>query len=165
MERIETIGKWVAVILAVSGFLWGVISALQLRAIDARRPFLDLQLRLYQEASNTAAILATSTDARELQVAEHRFWQLYWGELSMVENGGIMPKNGGVEGAMVRFGAELMNHPQSKFNLQLLSLDLAHICRDSLAQSWAVSDWRTPDYGSITEQRMSQMPERKPIEK
>jgi hypothetical protein len=83
-----------------------------------------------------------------VKTAETRFWQLYWGELAMVENGGIKTKNGGVEGAMVRFGEELKKQSRSQLALQGLSLDLAHVCRDSLATSWGVQDWRAPDYAS-----------------
>jgi hypothetical protein len=91
METLEKIAKWVTILVTVAGFVWGVGSALQARAIDARRPFLDLQLKLYQEATKTTAILATSNDPNELRTTEIRFWQLYWGELAMVENGGIKP--------------------------------------------------------------------------
>jgi hypothetical protein len=145
---VETIAKWATIVVTVAGLMWGVASVLQSRAIDARRPFLDLQLKLYQEATKTTAILATSSDATELASAERRFWQLYWGELAMVENGGIRAQKGGVEGAMVRFGDELRKQTRDQSALQRLSLDLAHTCRDSLAESWGVRDWRTPDYGA-----------------
>lgn len=148
MTTIESAAKWVTALVAIGGFFWGVASALQARAIEARHPFLDLQLKLYQEAIETTAILATSADAAELQKAETRFWQLYYGELAMVENGGIRNKNGGVEGAMVRFGRELSMHSKDRSLLQQLSLELAHVCRDSLAESWNVRDWRSPDYGA-----------------
>lgn len=143
----ETIAKWLTIVVTLAGFLWGITSVLQSRAIDARRPFLDLQLKLYQDATKVAAILATSRESKELADAETRFWQLYWGELAMVENGGIKTKDGGVEGAMVRFGDELQKGAQDRSILKHRSLELAHICRDSLAESWGVRDWRKPDYG------------------
>lgn len=92
MWDVEKIAKWLAILVSVAGFLWGVASVLQARAIDARRPFLDLQLKLYQEATKAAAILATSSNADELKTAETRFWQLYWGELAMVEKEVSKPK-------------------------------------------------------------------------
>jgi hypothetical protein len=52
---------------------------------------------------------------------------------------------------MVRFGAELKKRPEDRAALQNLSLDHAHICRDSLAESWGVRDWRAPNYGLATE--------------
>ncbi len=83
-ETVESLAKWVTIAVTLAGFLWGVASVLQTRAIDARRLFLDRQLRLYEEATKTAAILATSDDQSQLRAAEIRFWQLYWGELAMV---------------------------------------------------------------------------------
>jgi hypothetical protein len=146
MGNVETIAKWVTIFGTIIGLFWSVASALQTRAVDARRPFLDAQLKLYQEATKVAAIIATSDNPTERQTAEVRFWQLYWGELAMVENGGIKTQNGGVEGAMVRFGNELNSPAPSRSTLKNLSLDLAHVCRDSLAESWGVRDWRAPSY-------------------
>src|SRR5262245_23121160 len=98
MKTGEVVAKGVTILVTAGGFFWSVAAALQSHAIDARRPFLDLQLKLYQDATKTASILATSNDAKELEEAEARFWQLYWGELGLVENGGIKSDNGGVEG-------------------------------------------------------------------
>ena len=150
IELVEKAAKWITIFATLAGLFWSVDSALQARAIDARRPFLDLQLKLYQEATKTAAVLATSDEPAERRVAESRFWQLYWGELAMVENGGLRAAKGGVETAMVRFGLELSKRSQDRTTLQNLSLDLAHTCRDSLAQSWGVPDWKAPDYGHST---------------
>src|SRR2546425_3616720 len=98
-ETVDAVAKWVSVAVTLFGFIWGVGSTLQTYAMNARAPFLDRQLKLYEEAIETAAILATSADADQLQKAEVRFWELYWGELAMVENGGVKSKVGGVEGA------------------------------------------------------------------
>ena len=146
MGKVEAIAKWVTILATVAGLFWSIASALQTRAFEARRPFLDLQLKLYQDATKQAAILATSDNPADLQTAERRFWQLYWGELAMVENGGIKIQNNGVEGAMVRFGDELKKEPRNRSKLHDRSLELAHICRDSLAESWGVRDWRSPNY-------------------
>jgi len=97
-------------------------------------------------------VLATSSEPDQRRTAEVRFWELYWGELAMVENGGFKAKSGGVEGAMVRFGEALLkNSPPNLPILQQRSLELAHVCRDSLAESWGVRDWRTPSYGPTQE--------------
>src|SRR5262249_52883200 len=144
---VDSIAKWAAIIATLIGGLWGVVSTVQARGVEARRPFLDLQLKLYQEATETAATLATSSDQDELTKSEARFWRLYWGVLAMVENGGISQQAGGVEGAMVRFGDALNEKPRNAGRLQKASLELAHICRDSLANSWRVKDWSVPDYG------------------
>ena len=140
----ETILKWATALVTLAGFFWGVDATLKTRALDARRPFLDMQLKLYEETTKTASVLVSSEDLAELKAAEVRFWQLYWGQLAMVENGGSLAADGGVEAAMVQFGAVLQTHPKDRSELQQLSLRLAHACRDSLAESWGVRDWRTP---------------------
>lgn len=145
-STVEVVAKWITVVVALAGLFWGVVSTLETWSRESRRPFLDKQLALYEEATKAAAILATSDDSAELVEAEERFWRLYWGELAMVENGGLGAANGGVEGAMVRFGAALRGEPRDKQLLQQRSLELAHACRDSLAESWGVTGWKSPHY-------------------
>jgi hypothetical protein len=147
-ETADSIAKWVTIFVTVAGALWGALTTVQTQALEARRPFLDLQLKLYQDATETASILATSSDPDEVGKAETRFWRLYWGILAMVENGGINQKAGGVEGAMVRFGDALHETPRDLNKLRRASLDLAHTCRDSLAISWGVKDWSSPQYSA-----------------
>lgn len=93
---------------AIGSFVWGVLKwqdkanrelAQQFletqrladnRRIEATKPFLERQLKLYTEASEVAARIATGTsgviDEFEIRKAIARFWQLYYGELALVEN-------------------------------------------------------------------------------
>jgi hypothetical protein len=106
---------------------------LEIRSVEAKKPFLDRQLALYTEASQIAAKIATSTDSNELEISQQRFWALYWGELALVENKGV-------ESAMVKLGKALDGSaPQQQ--LQQLSLALAHACRESLDKSWQINEW------------------------
>lgn len=107
------------------------------RKIEATKPFLERQLKLYTEISQVAATLSTSSDNSERTKATKRFWELYWGELALVENREV-------EAAMVELGKALARGaPQS--DLQQLSLRLAHACRTSLDRSWGIHAWTTPD--------------------
>ena len=65
-----------------------------------------------------------------------RFWELYWGELALVEDRRV-------EGAMKAFGDALIAGASADA-LQRLSLSLAHACRESLAESWGVEQWQRP---------------------
>jgi hypothetical protein len=105
------------------------------RRIEATRPFLELQLQLYTDASKSAAVIATSDGAQEVAKARGRFKELFWGELALVED----PP---VEAAMVRFQRALENGG-SRADLQQLSLQLAHACRESLAKSWGTPAWQS----------------------
>jgi len=152
--RLESSLKMLAATVALGGFLWGIWTywdtrTIELaqqerlnqryeetRRIEATKPFLERQLKLYTEASQATAVLATSQDDATRNGARKRFWELYWGELALVENEIV-------EAAMVAFGRGLQaGRPPEE--MQQLSLSLAHACRDSLAISWGVIDWKRP---------------------
>jgi hypothetical protein len=146
-ERIEQGLKIIGVLVAAAGFLWGIYQYFDKRdreienaRIEAARPFLERQLKLYTEASQMTSVLATSADATELQAAEKRFWQLYWGELALVENEQVKE-------AMEDFGRGLDSENRSQQQLRQLSFALANALRDSLADSWGTEHWRR---GAIT---------------
>lgn len=140
---IETGIQLLSMLGAVATFAWGVYQYVlanrnqaESRRIEATKPFLERQLKLYTEATQAAALLSTSEETPERATAVMRFWTLYWGELALVENKDV-------EAAMVELGQGLENHVSSA-ELRQLSLSLAHACRDSLALSWGVKDWQNP---------------------
>ena len=133
----EQLLKTASLIGAAIAFFWAIFQyintqkiQIQTRRIEATKPFLDRQLKLYTDATQAAATLATSVKETELVQARERFWSLYWGELALVEDTQV-------EGAMVQFGSAL-SEGQTGTQLQSLSLQLAHACRDSLANSWEI---------------------------
>jgi hypothetical protein len=141
---IETWIKLLTPLGAVITFAWGIYQFFltqrvqsETRRIEATKPFLDRQIKLYTEATKAAATIATSDSTEEVIAAQKRFWSLYWGELALVEDVRV-------ESGMVELG-KAMNRGDSRENIQGLSLDLAHACRDSLAESWGVQQWRKPD--------------------
>lgn len=146
MRLPENVDGWIrtlSLLGAVVAFAWGVFQflaaqALQVetRRIEATKPFLERQLNLYTEATQAAAMLATSNDPTELNSARKKFWSLYWGELALVEDKQV-------EAAMVKFGRAFEAGGAGQ-KLQQHSLDIAHACRDSLAESWGVKQWRNP---------------------
>ena len=109
--------------------------------IEAQKPFLQRQQELYFAAAVAASRLATLDLGPERDAARKRFYELYWGELSIVEDKLV-------EKAMVRFADTLDDFEQKKFDkdsgtpkvdkldLQQKSLELAHACRDSLARGF-----------------------------
>jgi hypothetical protein len=142
-ESVELGLKLATLVGAAVTFAWGVYNftesqrgQAETRRIEATKPFLDRQLTLYTSATQAAATLATSSDEAERAGALKRFWSLYWGELALVEDQRV-------EAAMVRIKDALASNA-SKEELQQRSLALAHACRDSLAESWGVKQWRSP---------------------
>lgn len=112
--------------------------AAQTRRVESTRPFLERQLALYSEAARVCAQIASSP--RPEAVA--RFWELYWGELALVENKEV-------EAAMVQFGQALHYMPDDSSILKHRALEVAKACRLSLARSWGVEAWVSPDSASL----------------
>jgi hypothetical protein len=135
--------RLLSILGAVIAFTWGVYQYVEnekklasSRRVEATKPFLERQLKLYTEATQAAATIATSSDAAERAASIKRFWSLYWGELALVEDKSV-------EAAMVAFGQGL-EQGGAPAELKRLSLRLAHACRDSLADSWGVREWQNP---------------------
>jgi hypothetical protein len=133
MSELTIVVPWLlSLVTALSG-IW-TFSARQKQA--NKQPFLQRQLDLCFEASDTAARLATEVDPNEWEKARRTFWRLYWGTLSTVEDGSV-------EGAMIALG-ELV--PQKSVSdpilpmkaLELPSYDLAHAARRLILKSWNV---------------------------
>ncbi len=108
----------------------------QLRDIrwEAQKPFLRRQMELCFEASAVASTLATSNDQKVWTETKSRFYQLYWGELAIVED--IK-----VETQMVKF--ERLMQEQNPSNLpakQLAAraLQISHACRALISASWEI---------------------------
>jgi len=151
-DSTESILKWISALVALGGLIWAATSFLitirieaETRQFEARQPFLQKQLELYTEATNNASIIATSSDPKALNTARQRFMELYWGELALVENGGLLSNEDSVENAVAKF-KQCLDSNCSQDELQQLALKLAHACRDSLAISWNVQDWKAPVY-------------------
>nr|WP_315185034.1 hypothetical protein [uncultured Albidiferax sp.] len=128
---------------AVVVFCWGVYQfdqtqrgQAETRRVEATRPFLDKQLKLYTDATQAASTMATSNSPEEVVAARSRFFLLFWGELVMVEDRHV-------ESAMVEFRAAL-NAGKKGAELEQLSLRLARACRNSLAVAWGVKQWQDP---------------------
>ena len=156
--------KIVTVLGAIATFLWGVYQwrekssqelqarvresehLVETRRIEATKPFLERQLALYAEATKIAAQVATQGNSDSGKKALSRFWELYWGELALVENRSV-------EAAMKRMGIALKgNAPTAE--LEQTSLAVAHACRESLDKSWGIRAWSSPDEAASSARRV-----------
>jgi hypothetical protein len=147
--------KVLGIVGVVISFLWGVwqwkdkseqelkqrsseaVRLAETRRLEATKPFLERQLKLYTEASQVAAQVATQGGSEAGKKARVRFWELYWGELALVENREV-------EAAMKQMG-DAISAGAAETDLKRLSLRLAHACRASLDLSWGVRAWSRPD--------------------
>jgi len=146
-RTLETMLKILPVVGACVTFAWGVwvwkdnaddergaaaaesARYAESRRIEATRPFLEMQLKLYTETALVTSRIATSGD----QGTIGRFWELYTGELALVENREVAQ-------AMIAFGNALKRNKQAE--LRGLALTLTHRMRESLAKSWGTDAWQ-----------------------
>jgi len=101
-----------------------------------RKPFLEKQLELSFQATETAGELSSETDPAKWEQARIRFWKLYWGPLSLVENQAV-------EAAMVELGRMVPAEPVPSPKLPMTALGvpsyrLVHAVRDLVLTSWNV---------------------------
>jgi hypothetical protein len=114
---------------------------------ESQKPFLEKQLAFYFEAAKVTSKLATLAPpagheqpaSEDWTWARKRFWELYWGELGVVES----PQ---VASAMVNFGNTLKEvegcvtsgEPCTERQRALTgaSLSLAHSIREDIEKGW-----------------------------
>lgn len=155
---LEVTTKVLGALVGVGMLVYSIYSYFDARALEARRPLLESQFKLYQEAVDAAGRLATVECGNEDQDCIksyatdcRRFISLYWGGLGVVEDRLV-------EGAMVKFRNEFdksyptLCEPQSieevattskssetgYTDLQDASLNLAHCVNASIENSWGI---------------------------
>lgn len=135
------------------------MAASEIALRDSQRPFLEKQLAFYFEAAKVAGKLATLPPisaeypkdqryAEDWGWAKRRFWELYWGELGVVES----PE---VATAMINFGNALRdlqlcveaggNCIDKQAGLTGPSIQLAHQVRQSIQNGWGYQLPELPD--------------------
>jgi hypothetical protein len=125
------------------------------RSIEARKPFLSRQLDLYFETATVVGKLATTKDRTSPIWSDNRarFEQLYWSELSLVEDLNVSQAMAGIRvdlDALATAENPLLDDtPQSRAKrakridkaeakLQDSALNLASTLKKSLENSWVV---------------------------
>jgi hypothetical protein len=135
----DAISKIVAAAGVVGGGLWALIVYFEGRrsdgrtaALAAKQPFLAKRLELYLEATSCVATIVVSLDDGEVARAKLKFWNLYWGPMSMIEDSRV-------EAAMKEFKTAMSNS-HSPDLLQAASANLALSCPESMKENWEVKD-------------------------
>lgn len=129
---ITTMSVLIGIVLSVMNFRIAKETEAESRKIEAAQPFLELRQKLYLEALNNASILATKElhTPEEVAKAKKRFSELYWGELSLVEEVSI-------EGSMKSIAAS-EHLIDSITETQRSVYNLAHAMRESISKSWGI---------------------------
>lgn len=134
---------WLPVLIAAIPITVGIFQYYITRQTEFKKQFWEEQIVLYKEAADAASEIAMSQDLETSAPARARFWKLYWGKLSMLENMEV-------EAAMKTFGSRLgecelkigdpcFDNPDdgSKVtDLRNKSYELSHCLRFSLLETW-----------------------------
>jgi hypothetical protein len=139
IKFITDISPFGTAIVTVVGAVWVALTyfrsqkdAAVARLFESRKPFLELQLKLYTETAQIAGKLAVADVGKEeFKKALYRFWELYWSELAVVENDKV-------EQAMEKVGEALgkMEGGEPRQVLEHAVLDLAHALHDGILTEW-----------------------------
>ena len=105
---------------------------------ESKRIYLEKQAAIYFEIVPLVSKLANAESAELIEKGdEGRFWQIFWGELGMVEDTDVAR-------AMDLFGVSLnafqgrIDNRQCAKERQAISITLSHCVRKSLGDSWDV---------------------------
>jgi hypothetical protein len=137
---------FISAMSAIGGAVWIVITYIRTqrdlaatKLFEAKKPFTELRLKLYTETSQIAAKLVSSTYGDEKWIqAIYRFWELYWSELSMVEDARVekaMVDVGSVIGKIADSGDKYPHRDE----LENAVYELAHALRDGLTPEWTLA--------------------------
>ena len=153
MSKSDEILKWVTVVPIIAAIVGGTVTFFVQRGndierlglvaenneLEAKKVFLTKQFEIYVKAVEIASRLATKSQTPR---DETEFWQLYWGQLGMVEDGRVsdamtlMRRTYGADLAARNDGETAALECGNK--LKDASLVLAHCVRKSLEESWKV---------------------------
>ncbi len=127
-ETLEHALKVVGSVIAVCGLLLGTAQFIRNQTVEAAKPYLQSKLKWCEEAVETASWIATAEPAAA-PAKTARFWQMYWGVMSLVENQHVTD-------AMMRFG-DALREKESPDTLKSRSIALSRACRAEMAESWS----------------------------
>jgi len=87
-EQWDLVFKGVQAIGIFVGAIWIAYTYFDTRTRELRKPFDEKQLGFYADAARVVAHLATVVDDDKAKADGNfaRFWELYWGELPLVES-------------------------------------------------------------------------------
>lgn len=127
----------------IVGGIWIVVTYIRgqreltvTRLIESRKPFLELLLKLYNETAQVAGKLVSSDyGSPDWNKACHRFWELYWSELCVVEDKKVeeaMEALGEVLGKIANSSNKIAHRDE----LENATYVLAHALRDGIIHEW-----------------------------
>ena len=149
--NLKFLGILVTVIIGAGGIVFNFYKMQESMALEARRPFLELQLATCLEATNAVAAIAAGVpaqDGSENPVDAYR--RLYLGALALVEDRGVAcamtrfnkAYKSGLKDKSVPMGssdsieATAVDCQEEELLPQAAALEVAKACRRLILESW-----------------------------
>jgi hypothetical protein len=133
LERFASYGSVLAIIIGLATAFTTIWNYYDTRDRELKKPFYELQLKLYAQAIGLAGEIASKNTVSEENKAEFR--ELYWAKLGMVENSFV-------DMAMVKFKNILeSSNPRCDGKhtaFEIGALYLSHCAKKSLEKAWHV---------------------------
>ena len=131
-ETYDILIKAVGALVVLIGVPLGLVKYFDTKRKEFYARFWDKRLEYYLRASKAASSIAVSRSDDNSDAARRDFWQLFFGEMSVVEDESVKE-------AMQSFGGDLElakagGKPYSALEQPAYRLSLA--CRESLRSSW-----------------------------
>jgi len=135
----------ITLLIAAVGVVVGVWQYRDANSQQYKKEIWSAQKTLFEDAITSATNIANGESIDDVAYWRRRFWNLYWGNLAMLESQNV-------ESAMVKFGDILSQCERNKdpkcfptpgnsaTPLQLSALNLAHCARDTLRTTWEPVD-------------------------
>jgi len=114
-QKRETIKVWLdcfAKLTLVVAAIYAVWQYSDTKTKEYQSPIWDVQIKTYAELSRIVSRLTNEFDTLEWEKDKRRFYELYWGEMILVEDSEV-------EKAMVEFGNRLYDFDQLKETKQM----------------------------------------------
>ncbi len=109
------------------------------RERESKLVFLEKQAELYFEIVPLVSKLANIKSPRLIDKKdESRFWQIFWGELGMVEDANVARAMNFFGKSLNAFKKQIENEQQCAEYRKAISLTLSHCVRKSLGDNWGV---------------------------
>ena len=131
-NSIDRIFKVIAILATLTTILIGIFNYADKKESEFRKAFWEKRFEFYEEVTDLAPTIAITKDLDSVKDERQKFWTLYWGKLSMIEDQAVL-------NAMVNYGDDLYNQEEfghTSSGLEQLSYFLARACRNSLKETW-----------------------------
>ena len=122
----------VTALLTILGLVTGALQYRDAKKKEFYATFWHRRMELYEQATDAAAAIAGAPNLEAVKLEHSRFWQLFWGPMSLVEDQGAKK-------AMEDFGGCLTAVEESSASMSSLrqpAYRLAKGLRESLARTW-----------------------------